>query len=60
MLELKEESLMMATFRAHLTMEFNAIEQIIAHNRTETIITTFDSNSRAPKYELVELLLCVN
>jgi hypothetical protein len=52
LLELEESSLLMATFKnlkAHLMMEFNASEQIRAHNRTASIITTFESNSRAPK-----------
>jgi hypothetical protein len=38
----------MATFenlKAHLIMEFNASEQIRAHNRTASIITTFELNS---------------
>jgi hypothetical protein len=48
LLELEEELLLMATFenlKAHLIMEFNASEQIRAHNKTASIITTFESNS---------------
>jgi hypothetical protein len=62
LLELEEESLLMATFKnlkAHLMMEFNASEQIRAHNRTPSIITTFASNLGIPKYESVELWLFV-
>jgi hypothetical protein len=40
-------------------MEFNASEQIRAHNRTASIITTFELNSWTPKYESVELWLFV-
>jgi hypothetical protein len=61
-LELEEELLFTVTFenlKAHLMIEFNASEQISAHNRTASIITTFASNSRIPKYELVELWFCV-
>ena len=48
LLELEEELLLMAIFenlKAHLIMEFNASEQIRAHNKTASIITTFESNS---------------
>jgi hypothetical protein len=61
-LELEEESLLMATFKnlkAHLMMEVNASEQIRAHKRTPIIITTFASNLGIPKYESVELWLFV-
>jgi hypothetical protein len=40
-------------------IEFNTSEQIKAHKMTASIITTLESNSRALKYESVELWLFV-
>jgi hypothetical protein len=41
--------------KAHLMMEFNASKQIKQHSKLAIIITTFESNSRASKFEPVEL-----
>jgi hypothetical protein len=52
----------MVTFKnlkAHFMIEFNTSEQIKAHKMTASIITTLESNSRALKYECVELWLFV-
>ncbi|KAF1887805.1 hypothetical protein Lal_00023813 [Lupinus albus] len=51
-------SILMTKFehlKAHLMIEFNPNEQITAHNRTKSIMTTFASKFRLPRYRFVEL-----
>jgi hypothetical protein len=38
-------------FNAHLMIEFKQSEQIRAHNRTESTITTFASKLPSPRYD---------
>ncbi|KAF1875588.1 hypothetical protein Lal_00006217 [Lupinus albus] len=55
-----DESIPMTKYEhlnTHLMMEFNPSKQITAHNRTESIMTTFASKFRPLKYRFVELWL---